>query len=474
MAVLTLSDEYIRATCRELEEKPRRLFLGRLAMEYGYGGISAVAKIALVCRQMVSRGVKELKEGVTHTQGERNRKPGGGRKTSEETHRINMEKKAETEPVTEINSDLLKLVNSIAEEYTYGDPVEGRVYCSLTMAVIRDEVRKKSGQTYSETTIRRIMKELNYTRLKNQKFNQVGDKHPRRNDQFENIAKRIEEYKSQESPAISIDTKSKEKIGNFMGTGSEWRQSGDPRRVLDHDFALMFNQIYPNGSPLIPDELMNKPAISTPYGVYCLGTKEAYVTIGISSDTSEFAKNSIENWWNEIGIHSYPNAEKILILADGGGSNRSRGNLFKIALQQLADTTGLQIEVCHYPPGCSKYDPIEHKLWPHVSRAWAGKPLISLEAIQAYVSQTKTSTGLKVKCSIDSNVYLTEPQKKSALEKGQPVEGIINVDLLSRNLCIKFGDFEDKDMRRWNYTIKPHPEHLRWNDYRMPDVALES
>jgi hypothetical protein len=385
-----------------------------------------------------------------------------------------MEKKAETEPVPEDELDLQKLVKSIVEQYTYGDPVEGRIYCSLTISAIRDEIYKRTGQTYSNTTIRRIMKALKYVRLKNQKFNQVGDQHPKRDDQFRNINERIDEYQSQNEPVISIDTKAKEKIGNFMGKGGEWRKSGDPRRVLDHDFALRFSEIYPEGSALIPPEMMGMPAIAIPYGVYCLETKEAYVTVGISSDTSEFAVDSIVNWWNENGIHSYPNARKLLILADGGGSNRSRGNLFKIALQQLADITGLEIEICHYPPGCSKYDPIEHKLWPHVSRAWAGKPLTTLEAVLSYLSQTKTSTGLTVKCSLNSKLYLTEKKKVKALEEGYEVDGIINADILSNDLCVMSRNFDNKDMRRWNYTIKPHPEHLRWTNYRMPDVALPS
>ena len=467
MAELALSEEYIRATCRELSEKPRRLFLGRLANEYGYGGISTVAKIALVSRQVVSRGAKEVKNGEEFKPGGRNRKPGGGRKTAEEKHRIIMAEKACF--VSEEEKDLQKLIKSIVDKHTYGDPVEGRIYCSLTITVIREEVAEKTGQQYSNTTIRRIMKELNYTRLKNQKFNQVGDQHPRRNDQFENINARTEEYHSQGDPVISIDTKAKEKIGNFYAKGTEWRESGDPRKVLDHDFAFRFSQIYPNGSSIIPPELKDKPAIAIPYGVYCLHTKEAYVTIGISSDTSEFAKDSIENWWNEIGMHSYPNAKRILILADGGGSNRSRGNLFKIALQQLADDTGLEIEVCHYPPGCSKFDPIEHKLWPHVSHAWSGKPLDSLESILAYIGQTKTSTGLSVKCSVNSKVYLTEPKKVSALAQGIPVYGIINTESLGNDLCITHGSFEDKDMMRWNYTINPHSADRRWKNYKIQE-----
>lgn len=457
-----------------MSEKPRRLFLGRLALKYGYGGISAVANAASVSRQMVSRGAKEAKDGVSFTQGERNRIPGGGRKTAEEKHRIIMEEKAEKEPVSEEVLDLQKLVKSIVEQYTYGDPVEGRIYCSLTISVICDEIHKRTDQWYSNTTIRRIMKDLDYTRLRNQKFNQVGDQHPRRDDQFRNINEKIDEYHTRNDPVISIDTKAKEKIGNFIGKGSEWRSSGDPRRVLDHDFALRFSEVYPEGSSLIPPEMMGMPAIAIPYGVYCLETKEAYVTVGISSDTSEFAKDSIENWWNENGKRSYPNAERLLILADGGGSNRSRGNLFKIALQQLADITGLQIEVCHYPPGCSKFDPIEHKLWPHLSHSWSGKPLCTLEAIMSYISQTKTSTGLTVNCSLNSKLYLTEKKKAKALQEGNTVEGIINSDILSEDLCVTNGDFEDKDMQRWNYTIKPHPEHLRWVDYRMPAVAFTS
>ncbi len=265
MAGLILEEDDIRRTCREMEEKARRLFLGRLALNCGYGGITAVAIAAGVSRQMVSRGVKEVENGVIYTHGERNRTPGGGRKTAEEKRRTAMEKKAETEPVPEDELDLQKLVKSIVEQYTYGDPVEGRIYCSLTISAIRDDIYKRTGQTYSNTTIRRIMKALKYVHLKNQKFNQVGDQHPKRDDQFRNINERIDEYQSQNEPVISIDTKAKEKIGNFMGKGSEWRKSGDPRRVLDHDFALRFSEIYPEGSALIPPEMMGMPAIAIPY-----------------------------------------------------------------------------------------------------------------------------------------------------------------------------------------------------------------
>lgn len=149
-------------------------------------------------------------------------------------------------------------------------------------------------------------------------------------------------------------------------------------------------------------------------------------------------------------------------------------NTFRIALQQLADITGLEIEVCHYPPGCSKYDPIEHKLWPHVSHSWAGKPLNTLEAVAGYISQAKTSTGLTVKCTVNSKMYLTEQKKKAALAQGHEVDGIVDIDLLGNDLCITNGDFEDKDMRRLNYKIKPHSEHLRWSNYRMPNAVLSS
>ena len=457
--------------CKGFTEKAKRLFLGRCALSMGYGGISQIAKEAKVSRPMVSRGVKEVLSGEVYKEGDRSRRPGGGRKKAEETHRKNMEKEAGNGSVPKEYFDLKKLVQSIVDSWTYGDPMSDRIYCKATLEKVRDEVMKKTNQYYSKTTIRKILRELNYKQMKNRKFNQAGKKHEKRHEQYDNIQNRIGDYLGSGDPVLSLDTKAKEKLGDFINAGLEWRRSKDPRRVLDHDFAFRYKEIYPNGSPLIPEEMMDSAAIAIPYGVYCLNNNQAYVSVGISSDTSEFAGDSINAWWREIGKEAFPNAKRILILADGGGSNRSRGNLFKIALQQLSDITGLEIEVCHYAPGCSKHNPIEHRLWPHVTHAWESKPLENLETVAGYINQTMTRKGLTVKCEINSRIYLTEKQKAEMIKGGKMPSGIINAKEMEKDLCCTYAAFDDKSMRSWNYTIMPHPENLRWVDYRMPCMA---
>ena len=216
--------------------------------------------------------------------------------------------------------------------------------------------------------------------------------------------------------------------------------------------------------------MMKNAAIVIPNGVYCLNNNTAHVTVGISHDTSEFAADSIRNWWNKRGKQEFPNASRLLILSDGGGSNRSRGYLWKIALQQLSDDLGLKIEMCHYPPGTSKYDPIERRLWSQVTRTWAAKPLKNLEIIKGYISATRTTTGLNVTCEINSKNYMTERQKKKTIDAGKEISGIINSEQIQEDIRIKYvGD--DEDLRKWNYIIKPHSEKRKWSDYRQQGVA---
>jgi transposase len=461
-------EEYITTTIAGLSEKARRLFLGRTAESMGYGGISRVAEMAGVSRNTVAKGVAEVKSGEIFHCGDRDRRSGGGRKTAEETHKAKATVQAGCHKSPEIIKDLHKLIESIVSPETFGDPMSEKKWQNKTLQVIRDRILEESGVSHSLTTIRKMLGKLEYSRQKNQKYNQVGDDHPQRDEQFRNIEETVQDYIGKGLPVISIDTKAKEKLGDFIRPGREWRMTGCPRRVLDHDFAFPFCTIYPDGSELIPEELMNAKAIIIPYGVYCLNNNTAHVTVGISSDTSEFAADSIEEWWKQTGKKTFPYADRILILADGGGSNRARGCLFKIALQQLADKIGIEIEVCHYPPGCSKYNPVEHKLWPHVSHAWTAQPLKDLESVLGYISNTKTQTGLSVTCTINSGIYLTEQKKTKALAEGLIPNGIIKADLLEIDLCCTSGDFEHTAMQRWNYMVRPHSVERKWHDYSMP------
>ena len=212
--------------------------------------------------------------------------------------------------------------------------------------------------------------------------------------------------------------------------------------------------------------MLKKKAVVIPYGIYCLNNNTGYTVIGVDHDTSEFAADSIALWWKHQGRAQFPNAKRILILADGGGSNRSRGCIWKAALQQLSDTLDLQIEMCHYPPGTSKFNPIERRMWSQVSHSWTAKPLKNLEIIQGYTSHTSTKTGLSVVCAINYKSYMTESDKKKAIAEGKNYTGIINDEAHQKDILIQ--NIGDSDaMKKWNYLITPHSPERRWKDYRM-------
>ena len=464
---------FVDVICKTIEgmtEKARRLFLGRAAAELGYGGITAIAVAAGVSRGVVSRGLAEITEGSVYHVGDRDRRPGAGRPSIYAMHRKNMMKCGLEGTELEIAIDICKVVDAVVEDCTYGDPMTSNKWINTTVKTVADEIEKETGHKYSHGAIKKVIRKAGYSLHKNQKYNQIGSEHPKRNDQFEHIKRRKNAYIRRGEPVISIDTKAKEKVGDFINAGREYRKKGNPRRVLDHDFAFKFEDIYKNGSDFVPPEMMKNVAIVIPNGVYCLNNNTAHVTVGISHDTSEFAADSIRNWWNKRGKQEFPHASRLLILSDGGGSNRSRGYLWKIALQQLSDDLGLRIEMCHYPPGTSKYDPIERRLWSQVTRTWAAKPLKNLETIKGYISATRTTTGLHVTCEINSKYYMTERQKKKTIDAGKEVSGIINSEQIQEDIRIKYvGD--DEYLRKWNYIIKPHSEKRKWLDYRQPGVA---
>ena len=241
---------------------------------------------------------------------------------------------------------------------------------------------------------------MGYSRQQNQKMCQIGDQHPDRDAQFRYINETAEQFLEAGNPVISIDTKKKENIGNFKNNGSEYRPKGEPRRVLDHDFPL-------------PE--LGKVA---PYGVYVLNNNTGFINLGISHDTPEFAGESVRAWWNTIGKNTFPNAKRIYVTCDNGGSNGSRIWLFKYYLQEISNETGLEIHVSHFPPGTSKWNKIEHRLFCYISKNWQGQPLIDIETVVNLISSTKTKTGLEVVCRVDANTYetglkITEEQKKT-------------------------------------------------------------
>ena len=465
-----LPDNYIlhiRNTLKGMTEKQRRLYLGSLAITLGYGGTSALSRAIGVSRGCIQRGVSEVKSGEVYVYGDRSRASGGGRKSIVQKHREAILKMGcfSDEEIPEV-IDILQVVDKIVENASYGDPMHNNAWINATTRSIADEVFKKTRLRYSHTSIKNILRRLNYSLQKNQKYDQVGRAHPMRNMQFCHISAKKHEYISNGDPVISIDTKAKEKLGDFIRPGTEYRRKHDPKRVLDHDFAFSYKEIYPEGNKHLSADMLKKKAIVIPYGIYCLNNNTGYTVIGVDHDTSEFAADAIALWWKNQGCSQFPDARRILILADGGGSNRSRGWIWKTALQQLSDTLGLQIEMCHYPPGTSKYNPIERRMWSQVAHAWTAKPLKDLEIMQGYTVHTSTKTGLSVVCVINYKSYMTESDKKKAIAEGRSYTGINNDETHQKDILIQ--NIGDSDaMKKWNYIITPHSPERRWKDYRM-------
>ena len=391
-----------------LNEKQKRLFLGIIASELGHGGVAFVKSVSHTARQTIINGATEA--GLEATQDgpdspqktERVRKPGGGRK-----------------PLTEKYPDLHEKIQSLIDKDTYGNPENPLVWTTWSLRKIAEQLLACFGYNIHFTSVGKELDSMGYSRQQNQKMCQIGDQHPDRDAQFRYINETAEQFPEAGNPVISIDTKKKENIGNFKNNGSEYRPKGEPRRVLDHDFPL-------------PE--LGKVA---PYGVYVLNNNTGFINLGISHDTPEFAGESVRAWWNTIGKNTFPNAKRIYVTCDNGGSNGSRIWLFKYYLQEISNETGLEIHVSHFPPGTSKWNKIEHRLFCYISKNWQGQPLIDIETVVNLISSTTTKTGLEVVCRVDANTYetglkITEEQKKT-----------INITFVGPN-------------EKWNYIIKPN------------------
>ena len=362
-----------------LNENQRRIFLGIEAEEIGYGGISEVSRITGVSRKSISRGKNEFKKPEDFNQN-RIRKKGGGRKKTKETDKT-------------LLADLEKLI----EPLTRGDP--------------------ESPLLWTCKSTRKLAKELNYSLQSNVKTDE-GGKHPDRNTQFEFINLKVKDSISRNQPVISVDAKKKELVGNYKNNGKEWKPKKKPEQVKVYDFI---------------DKQLGKV---TPYGVYDIDKNLGWVNVGIDNDTAAFAVESIRQWWLTMGEVLYPTAKELLITADGGGSNSSRSRLWKIELQKLSNETNLTICVCHFPPGTSKWNKIEHRLFSFISQNWRGKPLISHEVIINLIASTTTSKGLKV---------------KSRLDNGEYQKGIKITDKELKEVNI----YKEKFHGEWNYKIIP-------------------
>ena len=464
----------IAITLQGLPEKAERLYLGRIALEKGRGAVSALSRYCHVGRKRISRGMREVLEGQIYKVGDRSRKPGGGRWPIEKKHRMEMAKKGFTGRDLDAAADIIGIVDAIVDESSYGDPMSSDKWINTTAQKVRNEVLARTGCRYGHATIKRVIKKLGYSFQKNQKYDQVGKAHPERDAQFHRIAEERAEFESSGDPIISIDTKAKMQLGNYYHSGRELRKKHDPRKVWDHDFACTFGDIYPEGSSLIPPELMKNLAIVSPYGIYDVTRNVGFVLFGVSRDTSEFAAEAIIRWWEVQGKAAYPNSKRLLILADGGGSNKARGYLWKEAVQQITDTTGLEIHVSHYPPGTSKYNPIERRLWSQVTRTCAAKPHLTLEHAMEYTRHTCTQTGLLVQAESSTQVYLSAAEKRQILDKGQIPYGIIDVPELREDINIEYYNEAPAEsaLRKWNYIIRPHEAERAWKNFRKPVLVV--
>lgn len=390
-----------------LDEKQKRILYGIASEVLGHGGTAAVHEMTGASRNTITSGIKEADSGVTISPNNRNsyriRKPGAGRKTAQEK-----------------NPGLYQKIEEIVKSSTYGSPMKVITWTTLSLRKIATELAAY-GYNVSQNIVSRALEQMGYSKQQNQKNLQVGEPHPDRDAQFRYIDEKANDFLEAGDPVISVDTKKKELIGNFKNNGAEYCNTKSPRQVLDHDFEL---------------KELGKIA---PYGVYVVNDNTGYVNLGTDHDTSEFAIESIARWWFDIGKNTFPNAKRIYINADGGGSNRPRGFQWKYQLQQLSNITGLEIHMSHFPPGTSKWNKIEHRLFCYITKNWEGKPLTDIVTVVNLISSTTTEKGLKVKCVVDYNKY--ELNKKITEDQ---------VETINIESCDQFGN--------WNYIIRPNTQ----------------
>ena len=388
-----------------LDEHLARLYLAAEAESLGRGGISAISEFTGVNRNTISAGLQEIhsqgSEQETKSSNTRIRAEGGGRKSIEELH-----------------PEILEDLNSLVDEHSYGNPENPLRWTTKSLRKLA-EALKSLGYSISHMTVGRLLGVLGFSLQVNQKMKQVGKESPDRDRQFTHINDTAKKYMQEGEPVISVDCKKKENVGNFKNGGAEYAPEKTPVETLDHDFP-------------IPE--LGK---AIPYGVYDMTNNEGYVNVGVSAETAEFAVQSIRMWWTTMGSIRFPNAKRLYITADGGGSNGSRCRLWKAELQKFADETGLYVEVSHFPPGTSKWNKIEHRMFSQITKNWRGRPLETLEIIISLIASTTTCTGLKIQCALDKTEYQT---------------GIKVSDETLAELNMILNDFHGE----WNYTICPH------------------
>jgi hypothetical protein len=381
-----------------LDERGRRRFAAAEAMAAGYGGVSAVERATGIARSTIGRGLIDLRSEEPEPT-ERVRRPGAGRK-----------------PLRETDASLVDDLRALVEPQTRGDPQSPLKWTCKSLRKLSAALRDM-GHRVGRTVVGDLLHALGYSLQANRKMRE-GANHPDRDAQFCYINDRVTAALAAGEPAISVDTKKKELVGDFKNGGREWQPKGAPEDVRVHDFVI--------------PELGR----AVPYGVYDIADNVGWVSVGIDHDTAAFAVNAIRRWWKLMGRKRYPDARNLLITADGGGSNGTRLRLWKLELQKLADELGLSITVSHLPPGTSKWNRIEHRLFSFITCNWRGKPLVSYQAIVQLIAATTTTTGLKVRCKLDRNTYPAGIKVSEA-----------EIDALNISRHDFHGD--------WNYTINP-------------------
>jgi hypothetical protein len=380
----------------EMDERMRRQWAAAEARELGWGGVTLVAGACGLSRTTITAGLRELDLPASQRQSEaiRVRRPGGGRR-----------------PLTQTDPELVAALERLIDPATRGDPMSPLRWTCKSTRKLAEEL---TGQRHpvSAPTVAALLRDAGYSLQANAKTRE-GTSHPDRDAQFRHINDSVRRFLARDQPAISVDTKKKEWVGDFRNGGREWEPQGQPEEVRVHDFL---------------DKTKGK---AIPYGVYDILNNQGWVSVGIDHDTAQFAAHSIRTWWREMGQRRFPRATQLLITADGGGSNGYRTRLWKVALQSLANDLGLRLKVCHFPPGTSKWNKIEHRLFSFITQNWRGRPLVSHQVIVSLIAATTTRTGLVVKAALDTNQYET---------------------------CIKVTDEELSRLR-----IKPEPFHGDWN-----------
>jgi hypothetical protein len=381
-----------------LDERGRRVFAASEARAAGYGGIAAVSRATGIAASTIGRGLDELGD-TAGLDASRVRRPGGGRK-----------------PLVLTDASLMDDLLSLVSPGERGDPMSPLRWTCKSLRRLAAELRER-GHRISHTVVGELLKRCNFSLQANRKTRE-GDDHPDRDAQFEYINRCVSDSLAARQPVISVDTKKKELVGDFKNGGREWRPQGEPEEVRVHDF------------------LVKELGRAVPYGIYDLAANAGWVSVGMDHDTAAFAVQTIRRWWQDVGAARYPDARHLTITADGGGSNASRSRLWKRELQGLANELGIEINVHHLPPGTSKWNKIEHRLFSFISMNWRAKPLVSYRVIVDLIGATTTETGLTVRCELDTARY---------------PKGIAVTDREMAEIDLHLADFHGE----WNYTIKP-------------------